>query len=297
MVGVMNLRGVSVDSLQNFIAVADNGSISRAAEKLYVDQSSISRRIRALENDLDSQLFERSSRGVVLTASGEMLYIFAENFLTDLSKLTENLTSKKELAGLKIGTYDSVASTIYSDFFVREMSHLQEVFVVNDTAKLTEAFNERLDALIADHELAEQLSGNMLELSLFDEDFCMVYARAYHDFTENTVLSALDLQDFELLLHLTTCPIHQKISQAYRELAEPLPKIHEVESATSNVAFVENSEMVTILPRSVAESFVARNEKLSLVPLESRFDRHISLFARSQEIIERLNVAGLEKLK
>ena len=55
-----------------FLSVADNGSFSRASEKLYIAQTALSRQIRMLEESLDIELFIRHGRGVVLTQAGEL---------------------------------------------------------------------------------------------------------------------------------------------------------------------------------------------------------------------------------
>lgn len=59
--------------LEYFLAVADELSFTRAAERLYAVQSSVSAGIRALEADLGARLFDRDRRSVALTAAGEAL--------------------------------------------------------------------------------------------------------------------------------------------------------------------------------------------------------------------------------
>ena len=59
------------DQLRYFVAVAEEGQITRAAEKLYIAQPALSQAISQLESELGLQLLERHPRGVRLTASGE----------------------------------------------------------------------------------------------------------------------------------------------------------------------------------------------------------------------------------
>jgi LysR family transcriptional regulator, benzoate and cis,cis-muconate-responsive activator of ben and cat genes len=59
--------------LRSFIAVADDGVISRAAQRLHLTQSALSRQIKALEEDLGVTLLERSAHSVKLTQEGEVL--------------------------------------------------------------------------------------------------------------------------------------------------------------------------------------------------------------------------------
>jgi DNA-binding transcriptional LysR family regulator len=62
------------DKLRIFHAVADAGSLTHAGESLHLSQSAVSRQIRALELSLDTTLFRRHARGLLLTEQGEMLF-------------------------------------------------------------------------------------------------------------------------------------------------------------------------------------------------------------------------------
>jgi len=62
------------DKLRIFHAVADAGSLTHAGEVLHLSQSAVSRQIRALEESLDTTLFHRHARGLILTEQGELLF-------------------------------------------------------------------------------------------------------------------------------------------------------------------------------------------------------------------------------
>ena len=67
--------------LRSFAAVAETGHLTRAAEKLHISQPALSAQIKALENELDLTLFERTSTGMTLTAAGKRLLSQAEKIL------------------------------------------------------------------------------------------------------------------------------------------------------------------------------------------------------------------------
>jgi DNA-binding transcriptional LysR family regulator len=62
------------DKLRIFHAVADAGSLTHAGDTLHLSQSAVSRQIRALEESLNTTLFRRHARGLLLTEQGEMLF-------------------------------------------------------------------------------------------------------------------------------------------------------------------------------------------------------------------------------
>lgn len=62
------------DKLRIFHAVADAGSLTHAGETLHLSQSAVSRQIRSLEESLNTTLFHRHARGLILTEQGELLF-------------------------------------------------------------------------------------------------------------------------------------------------------------------------------------------------------------------------------
>ena len=72
-------------ALESFVAVADEGSFSRAAERLFVTQPAVSKRISGLEEDLGVALFDRLGRQLSLTEAGSTLLVSARRILSDIA--------------------------------------------------------------------------------------------------------------------------------------------------------------------------------------------------------------------
>lgn len=96
--------------LRAFHQVVRCGGISRAAEKLYLSQPSVSLQIQALERELGVVLFERRGPHLKLTPEGDVLYHLAEPLVDGIDKLQENFTAhfgKLESGELNIGAGES----------------------------------------------------------------------------------------------------------------------------------------------------------------------------------------------
>ena len=86
------------DKLKAFYSVADAGSFTRAAEKLQLSQSAISRQISALEESLNVSLFHRHARGLILTEQGELLFENVQSIFRQLSLIEGQLLDSKTRA-------------------------------------------------------------------------------------------------------------------------------------------------------------------------------------------------------
>lgn len=92
--------------LESFVTVAEEGHITRAAERLNIQQPPLSMRIRALEKRLGVQLFRRKPRGVELTQPGEVFHAHARMLLDQHARAMEAVqrAGRGELGRVSIGT-------------------------------------------------------------------------------------------------------------------------------------------------------------------------------------------------
>ncbi|MFO0589552.1 MAG: LysR family transcriptional regulator [Polyangiaceae bacterium] len=86
------LRFVSLAQIRYFVAVAEEGHLSRAAERLHVSQPPLTRSIRGLEDELGTPLFERTPRGMRLLPAGATFLDHARGILRAVDAAREAVT-------------------------------------------------------------------------------------------------------------------------------------------------------------------------------------------------------------
>ena len=112
----MNLR-----FLRTFITVADNAGVGRAATRLNLTQSAVSRQIQALEGELGLPLFAQIGRNVRLTSEGEDLLVRGRRLLFEAEAFGQRASALKtgEVGVLRVGATPQVIESLLADFLSR----------------------------------------------------------------------------------------------------------------------------------------------------------------------------------
>ena len=108
--------------LQYFIAVAEEGTVSGAAQSLSISQSAVTEAIKELESDLGVTLFERHRRGLTITHKGHQFYRHANRILADVQDARRSFAGEEPAAPpshLHLGVTSLVAGYVLSDLLAR----------------------------------------------------------------------------------------------------------------------------------------------------------------------------------
>ena len=142
--------------LRYFHAIAREGSVRRAAEKLCTSQSSICAQVKQFEAALGETLYRRSGRSIVLTDFGRLIHGYAEEIFTlgrELLSLSKRAPSARTLR-LHIGIVDSFPKLLSLDILRPVFAHEPPVRVTCQEGKLDDLLGQlaahRLDGLLAD---------------------------------------------------------------------------------------------------------------------------------------------------
>lgn len=87
---------MSLAQIRYFVAVAEEGNVGRAAQRLHVAQPPVSRQIRALEDELGTPLFARTPRGMTLLPSGATFLAHARAILAEVEAARRAVSASNE---------------------------------------------------------------------------------------------------------------------------------------------------------------------------------------------------------
>lgn len=143
------------DQLRTFVAIAETGSFTRAADRVHKTQSAVSMQMRRLEERIGKALFVRDGRASKLTEDGERLLAYARRLMR-LADETLSAFDEAELTGrVRLGTPDDYADRFLPEILARfaHSNPRAEVTVVcAPTPLLVEAVrNDELDVAIITH--------------------------------------------------------------------------------------------------------------------------------------------------
>lgn len=123
---------MNMNLYQIFVAVAEKGNFSKAAEELFLSQPAVSQMIAQLEQELDCKLFIRQSRGVSLTTEGQEFYHLVKTGIQQLEKANLRIKEMKSLewGNLRLGASDTISRYILP-------RHLKEFSQINPELRIS----------------------------------------------------------------------------------------------------------------------------------------------------------------
>lgn len=143
--------------LRHFVAVAEAGSISRAAKKIFLTQPALSRQIKALEEEIGQCLLERQAHSIRLTLAGATLLREARDLLQHAEQTLERVRAAGRGLCLRVGYAPSLAAGMLSvaveNFTQRHPNARVELFDLSTAEMLAGLESDKLDvALCVGHQ-------------------------------------------------------------------------------------------------------------------------------------------------
>lgn len=260
-----------IPALQYFREVAACGSIRRAAERLSIAPSAISRQVTNLEAELGTSLLDRRSKRLALTPAGERVLAHVERAVQDLGNLRADL---QELSGARTGQV-RVASIegMVTYFLARYLASFEQRspgVTVSISVLGSRAVLEALGAGQADLALAFNLPARhpFREHARLEQPVCAIVAPT-HALAGRRSVSFAELAGQRVALPDRSFQVRHLVERYALKAKVALEIVAETNSLEMAKGFVRSSQLLTFLPRYAALDEIA-NSELCAVPLQER---------------------------
>jgi LysR family transcriptional regulator, cell division regulator len=265
--------------LRLFAAVARTGGIGKAALELNTVQSNVTARLKALEDRLGTELFERSHRGVVLTAAGQRLLPYAERVGRLLEDAKRAVHDDGRPAGpLTIGTLETTAALRLSPFLARFLKCHPAVDLSLKTGTSCELVAQVLDRFVCgpvDH-------ADLQTEPVFAEDLVVLTASGVSDLDE-----LLRAGDVRIIVLRAGCSYRQIFEAWLARRGIARVRVLEFGTLEAIVSCVAAGLGVTLLPKALTGAmWCGRHVAAHRLPdgagqVETVFIRHRDAYATS----------------
>lgn len=169
---------MDLDTMKSIVAIAEKGSISKAARHLHITQSALSRRIKALEDRYGYQFLERSGRPGCLTPAGKVLLDRAQGFLRIERELMRDLEALAQKGGIAFVCTTPFGVSYLTDVLrgmVLERGGEEFSFVFKRSDEIAALIQQReFDIGLVEHDLPLELDDTVCGFSLPEDEMAFI---------------------------------------------------------------------------------------------------------------------------
>lgn len=269
----MYKSNINLNLYKTFYDVAKCGSISKAATENYTSQPAISKAIKKLEEELDTQLFYRNLKGVELTEKGKELLYFVEKSFNNLVIAERSMVETENLkrGKLSIGMPSNIGTFFLFDkiiAFHKTFPNIEITIITGSTTNLIHLLDtHKIDFAIDTSPVVIRKESEMKVKKLKKVQYCFIIKKGSKIVEENKIHSLKDLKKYPLILPIP--------GTANRNDLDELLEKNKIE--IENVIHIHTSEMIISGVKKdlgigyVIEDLVkeeVKNGEIEIIPLE-----------------------------
>lgn len=266
--------------IRAFLKIAETRNFTRAANDLHVSQSALTVQIQQLEESLGVQLFDRSKRGVILTAAGRDVFGPLQRLLNDAQAIVEHARdlSSASTGFVTIAALPTVCAGVLPELVRSFIEKFPGIRV-----QITDVIAERVREAVLKREVDFGIGtrhGRVAELQatpLF-QDRLLVFTRADHPLTAKQRISLREASAYDLVLPARNSSVRDAVEAIAHRERFALDARYEANFMPTALAFVRAGLGIAILPESAAGSGTA---EFARIPLNHKSStRQIELLRR-----------------
>jgi DNA-binding transcriptional LysR family regulator len=241
---------MDVRQLEMFRSVVESGTFTRAAQRLQVSQSAISRQLKLLEEEIGTLLLRRTGRGVVLTPDGELLLKTANRIHRDLQEVVAQISEKQALQRgiIRLGGGMTVCLYILPRLLKKFRTLYKEVdlHVTSGTSEaiLRQLRNHQVDLGLLTLPIVEA----DLEVQPVLKEEMVVVTAPRHPLTRERAVEPRSLGRYPLILFEQGSNTRKVLDGFFLEQEIPVTVAMETENVEIIKAMVSSGLGVTVIP-------------------------------------------------
>ena len=244
--------------LRYFVAVADERSFSRAAEKLGIAQPPLSQQIQSLEKELDVILFDRTKRPLQLTSAGQAFLEASRSTIANLEQSIQRTQRihLEELNCLTIGFTSSIANGVLPNILRTFRQHYPEIKLIlweeNSAFQIERLRDHQTDVVFVyqNHDLTKANDLKMMPLS---QEMLVVVLPQNHPLAVQSQISLTDLANEEFIMPrtLVVSNLPEQITDLCKQAGFEPKIVQEATFMVTILGLVAGGMGISILPSSV----------------------------------------------
>jgi DNA-binding transcriptional LysR family regulator len=268
--------------LEMFVATAEARGVQRAAERVFRTQPAVSMALRKLEEEIGAPLFDRSNRGFVLTATGELLFASAKRLL---SLRDEAISEIRELHSLERGRVRIGANESAGNYLLPQIIQAFRQNYPNVRIDVSRQNSRQLIHDLRENSVDVALISFMPEekdieaLPIMSDELILV-ASPQHPVAQRASLHIPDLGDEAFIAHTVTSASRHKVVEAFRSSNTTLRIVMEVAMIETIKKLIAMNLGIGFVPEMCVRDEIQRGELVRLRLEDFKYQRTVWLARR-----------------
>src|SRR4029077_664800 len=272
---------MDINQLEVLIAVAQEKSFARAAERLHRTQPAISQAIRRLETEIGEPLFDRSSKDGTMTAAGRVLFDLAQQMLNLRHSAHAAIKELKDLQQGKL----SLSANEYTVMYLLPLLPIFRVRHPHIKIEVKRSLASRISSEILARETEVGIVSfkpndpSITSVPVLTDELALIVAPD-HPLAGKKTVSVRELGAESFVAHNVPSPYRERVVRTFEKYRTPLNISLEMPTLEAIKRFVEGGMGVALVPRLTAQAEIARGQVAALAVREMKFERKLYLVYR-----------------
>lgn len=286
---------LDLSRLDRFIAVAESGSINKAATATGISQAGLTKSIRHLEEQLQARLFDRSARGVALTREGQAFLTHARLIINQREAAVSAVRAQSEGRDvtLRVGIAPRwVLRTVMPEIVARMLDDERRPQLVVSSGQKSWQMIERmregdLDILVATPSRLDDLTGITVNSVVHDSQGVAV--RREHPLAGRRNISLKDLSEYDWISGSAETYFRRYLTSLYmaRGMQPPKPVVI-ADSNTMILDVIARTDLLGIATQQLIN--VGHDERITMLRLASPVKRELAILTRTNDVLPQTGI-------